>query len=47
MTRMSTTRGFPVETPMHFELAINLKVARTLGVAIPSELQARADYVVE
>jgi putative ABC transport system substrate-binding protein len=37
----------PVETPTHFELAINLKVARTLGVTIPADMQARADYVVE
>ncbi len=37
----------PAETPTHFELAINLKVARILGVTIPTDLQARADYVVE
>lgn len=36
-----------VEVPTHFEFAINLRVARTLGITIPADLQARADYVVE
>lgn len=37
----------PVELPTHFELALNLKVARTLGVAIAADVQARADSVIE
>lgn len=37
----------PVETPTHFELAINLRIARALGVTIPADVQARADYMVE
>ena len=37
----------PVELPTHFELALNLKVARTLGVTIAADVQARADSVIE
>jgi putative ABC transport system substrate-binding protein len=37
----------PVQQPVKFKLAVNLKTAKTLGVTVPQSILLRADEVIE
>ena len=37
----------PVEQPARFQLVINLKAAKALGIMVPKEMLLRADEVIQ
>jgi len=47
IVRGTKASDLPIEQPINFEFAVNLKTAKTLDLVIPATLLTRADEVIE
>jgi putative tryptophan/tyrosine transport system substrate-binding protein len=47
MVRTRKPADLPVQTPTKYEMVINMKTAKALGLSVPLLLQQRANDVIE
>lgn len=45
--RGASPAGLPVQLPTRFELSVNLKTAKALGITIPKSILAQADEAIQ
>jgi putative ABC transport system substrate-binding protein len=44
---VQSRRAFPVQLPVKFEMALNVKTAKALGLTVPPSILVRANEVIE